>query len=219
MFWDNEYKSKERVWGERPSELAIAAAGYLQKCKSSNEILSILDIGCGYGRDAFYLENLGCMILGIDISEEAINIASDVVLKVQKEDVKFQCCNFTELKEEKYDIVFISNLYQLLKKNERKELRKAVMRILKPNGLLFLSTLSIKDSEHCGKGTPIPEESNSFQDRVYLHFCTREELVEDFAFLNIKELYEHEYYEPHSTGEIHHHISWILIGEYVGTST
>jgi len=24
MFWDNEYKSNERVWGERPSELAVA---------------------------------------------------------------------------------------------------------------------------------------------------------------------------------------------------
>jgi len=25
MFWDNEYESNERIWGERPSELAVAA--------------------------------------------------------------------------------------------------------------------------------------------------------------------------------------------------
>jgi len=51
-----------------------------------------------------------------------------------------------------------------------------------------------------------------------LDFCTRNELGNEFNFLKIKELYEHEYYEPHSTGEVHHHISWILIGESAGTS-
>jgi 2-polyprenyl-3-methyl-5-hydroxy-6-metoxy-1,4-benzoquinol methylase len=218
MLWDNEYRANKRVWGEGPSELAIAAVGYLQKCKSNNEILSILDIGCGYGRDAFYfLDNLRCRIFGIDTSEEAIDIASNAVLKAQKEDVRFQCSNFTELKEGKYDIVYVSNLYHLLKKNESRELRRTVVKTLKPKGLLFLSTLSVSDPEHHGKGIPVPKESNSFQDRTYLHFCTREELIKDFAFLDIKQLYEHEYYEPRVTGEIHHHISWILMGEYVST--
>jgi 2-polyprenyl-3-methyl-5-hydroxy-6-metoxy-1,4-benzoquinol methylase len=219
MFWDNEYESNERVWGEGPSELAVAVVRYLQKYKLNNEILKILDIGCGYGRDAFYfLDNLRCRIFGIDISEKAIDIASNAVLKAKEEDAKFQCCNFTELKESGYDIVFVSNLYQLLKKNERKELRETVVRTLKSNGLLFLSTLSVRDPKHYGKGIPVLEEFNSFQDRVYLHFCTREELIEDFTFLNIKELYEYEYYEPRATGEIHHHISWILVGEHVDTS-
>ena len=219
MYWDNEYSSKERIWGQEPSELAIAAVRYLQECKSKNEILSILDISCGYGRDAFYFfNNLKCKNFGIDISEKAIDIASRTVRKEQKEDVKFRCCDFMELKEGKYDIVFVSNLYQLLRKKEREGLRKTVMETLKPEGLLFLSTLSVVDPEHCGKGVPVTEEPNSFQDRVYLHLCTREELVEDFAFLNIKELYEHDYYEPRVTGEVHHHISWILVGEHVAPS-
>ena len=216
MFWDDEYKSDEHIWGERPSELAIAAVKYLQKCKLKKRIFSILDIGCGYGRDVFYLsDNLGCGILGIDISRKAIEIASDTAFKTQKvDDVKFECCNFTELRDGKYDLVFVSNLYQLLKKDEREELRKTIMRTLAPNGLLFLSTLSVRDPEHYGKGIPVSD--NSFQEKVYIHFCTREELIEDFAFLNIKELYEHEYYEPHANGEVHHHISWILVGKYEG---
>jgi SAM-dependent methyltransferase len=214
MFWDNEYKNNERVWGEGPSELAIAVVRYLQKCKSSREILSILDIGCGYGRDAFYFwDKLGGKVLGIDSSKRAIDIALNAALKEESEVVKFRCCNFTELEVGSYDIVFISNLYHLLKKDERKELRKAILKTLKQEGLLFLSTLSAKDPEHYGKGIPVPGESNSFQDRVYIHLCTGEELMEDFAFLDIKELYEHEYYEPRATGEIHHHILWILVGQ------
>ena len=211
MDWDKKYESNERIWGEQPSELAIAAVRYLQKCKLNTRLLSILDIGCGYGRDEIYfLDNLRCSILGIDLSEKAIDLASNAILNTQKKNVKFQRCDFTELKEDKYDIVFVSNLYHLLKKDERKELRKTISRTLKPNGLLFLSTFSVNDPKHCGKDIPSP---NSFKDGAYRHLFTKEELVDDFVFLIIKELYEHEFYEPRAAGEVHHHISWILIGE------
>ena len=219
MYWDKEYASYERVWGEAPSELAKAAVRYLREHQPNTDVLNILDIGCGYGRDALYFsDNCSCSILGIDISEKAIDIASKAVLKGQKKDVRFQCCDFTELNEGKYDMVVVSNLYQVLKKDEREALRKAAMTTLKPNGLLFLSTLSTRDPEHFGKGIPVPGEANSFIDKRYVHLCAREELIEDFAFLDIEELYEHEYYEPRANGEVHHHISWILIGEQAATA-
>lgn len=196
--------------------MALAAVDYLQRHNLNDGVLSMLDIGCGYGRDAvYYADNLDCRVLGIDVSEEAIRIASDMAREKQVENVKFQRADFAELSEHRYDVVSASNLYQLLRGNERKSLREAVMRTLEPAGLFFLSTLSVNDPEHHGKGAPIPGEANSFsfQQKAYLHFCTGEELVEDFAFLNIRELYEHEYDEPRATGEVHHHISWILVGE------
>ncbi|MGB2798264.1 MAG: class I SAM-dependent methyltransferase [Dehalococcoidia bacterium] len=217
MYWDKEYESCERVWGEGPSELAKAAVRFLQEYAPKADVLNILDIGCGYGRDAFYFsDNCSCSILGIDISGKAIDIASKAALKTPEGDMEFRCCNFTELTEGNYDMVVVSNLYQVLKQDEREELREAVTRTLKLSGLLFLSTLSIRDPEHSGKGIPVPDEPGSFIDKRYVHLCTREELIEDFAFLDIEELYEHEYYEPRANGEVHHHISWILIGEHAG---
>ena len=71
----------------------------------------------------------------------------------------------------------------------------------------------MSDPEHYGKGTPHPSESNSFYDKMHLHFCTREELSEDFWFLKIESLHEHEYFESRSQGETHHHVLWILIGK------
>ena len=35
MFWDDEYKRNERVWGEGPSELAVAVVEYLQRYNDS----------------------------------------------------------------------------------------------------------------------------------------------------------------------------------------
>jgi 2-polyprenyl-3-methyl-5-hydroxy-6-metoxy-1,4-benzoquinol methylase len=218
MFWDKVYSSNGQVWGDKPSELALATAGYLQKQKLSDQPLAVLDVGCGYGRDALYLaSNFRCAILGVDVSEKAIEIATKAVPHGQKERVKFQKRNFVELDYEKYDIVFASHLYHLLKDDERKKLRRIMKMMLKPNGLLFLSALSVNDPEHYGKGDPVPGETNSFHDKTYLHLCTKEELIGDFDFLYMKEIYEHEFYEPRATGETHHHISWILAGEHVVT--
>jgi len=213
MYWDSQYENNERLWGETPSILALAAGEHFQKHGLAGKMQNVLDIGCGYGRHTLYLAELtGCTVLGVDISEKAIALAK----KNRREDfrIKFLCCGFIELAENKeYDVVFLSNFYQLLKKEERSELRRIIVKVLKPNGLLFLSTLSTRDPEHSGKGTPVPGEINSFVDNVYLHLCEQSELEEDFGFFRIKELYEHEYFEPRATGETHHHISWILVGE------
>jgi cyclopropane fatty-acyl-phospholipid synthase-like methyltransferase len=212
MYWDNQYENNERLWGEKPGILALAAVEYLQKHGLAGKMQNVLDIGCGYGRDALYLvQHIGGTVLGVDISEKAIALAKR---NCRDSRINFRCCGFTELEEsKKYDVVFLSNFYQLLKKDERAELRRTIDKVLKPNGLLFLSTLSTRDPEHSGKGTPVPGEINSFVDNVYLHLCERSELEEDFSFFKIKELSEHEYFEPRVTGETHHHISWILVGE------
>jgi 2-polyprenyl-3-methyl-5-hydroxy-6-metoxy-1,4-benzoquinol methylase len=213
MSWNKDYKESGKIWGENPSELAKAAVRYLKKNKPVSESLNLLDIGCGYGRDAFYLlDNLQCNILGIDVSEKAIEIALNTVIKTKQHNIMFQSIDFASLGGDKYDIVFASNVYQILHPHEREAFRVAVKKALRPEGLLFFATLSTSDPEHYGKGMKVEEETNSFKDEKYLHFCTREELMKDFGFLDIKELYEQKYAESRSNGETHHHVSWILIG-------
>jgi SAM-dependent methyltransferase len=211
MHWDNKYKGNHRIWGDNPSELAVVTVEYLQEIGFDDKYVSILDVGCGYGRDAAYFcQHLNGMITGIDVSKEAIRMARDAYPGIKAE---FQRRSFTEV-HKAYDVVFVSNLYHILRGSERKMLRKAVARLLKPVGLLFLGALSTNDPQEYGKGTPVPDEPNSFEGKKYSHFFTQDELLQDFGFLKIKKLYEHEYYEPRATGDPHHHISWILIGEY-----
>lgn len=212
MSWDDKYRGNNRIWGDGPSELAIVAVEYLQTLDQHEEDLSILDIGCGYGRDAVYLaKHLECSVLGIDVSKEAIAMARDACAESPK--VAFQCCDFAETGGKRYDVVLVSNLYHLLEKNERHRLRDAIAELLEPKGLLFLGALSTNDSQDYGKGIPVPDEPNSFKGKAYRHFSTQDELAKAFDFLTIRELYEHEYDEPHASGATHHHASWILIGE------
>jgi len=72
---------------EGPSELGIAAVKYLQASGLDSRALSLLDIGCGNGRDAFYFcDNLAGKVLGIDISREAADIATDRASKARSEE-------------------------------------------------------------------------------------------------------------------------------------
>jgi cyclopropane fatty-acyl-phospholipid synthase-like methyltransferase len=215
LFWDKEYENSSRIWGDRPSELAIIAVKYLKRHQSDDKYLRVLDIGCGYGRDCLYLaKHLNCSVFGIDTSQKAIEILKNSTVDPYTKAIQFKCCDFMDIDQYKYDIVFASNLYQILQKKQREELRRKVTNILKPQGVLFLNNLSANDPEEYGKGEPCPDEQNSFINKKYLHFCTKEEMEEDFQFLSIKELYEHEYDEPRAQGEKHHHISWILIAEH-----
>ena len=108
-------------------------------------------------------------------------------------------------------MVFMSNLYHTLTPEERERLRETVKMNLRHDGHLFLSTLSVNDPEHYGKGKPVENEVNSFIGVKYVHLCTRQELEADFDFIDIKELFEHEYDEPRTDGK-HHHVSWIMYG-------
>ena len=76
-----------------------------------------------------------------------------------------------------------------------------------------MSTLSIGDLQHSGKGIAVRGEQNSFIEpngNGYLHFCTKEELLNDFSFLDVIQLYPLDYQEQRVGGS-HNHISWVLI--------
>jgi cyclopropane fatty-acyl-phospholipid synthase-like methyltransferase len=212
--WDRTYICEKKVWGDQPSKLAMFVYNFLAQSTQfrDKKDIFVLDLGCGYGRDAIFLaNNLPCHVLGIDNSGKAIEMARESLSQEMVKRVELLCYDFSRVND-RYDIILASSLYQILKPEDRDKLRETVKRCLKSDGLLFLSTLSIHDPQHFGQGTPIENDPNSFQQEKYIHFSTREELEKDFDFLNISALFEREYHEPRSSGVDHHHISWILIG-------
>jgi cyclopropane fatty-acyl-phospholipid synthase-like methyltransferase len=212
MVWDKNYSQDKKIWGEQPSELTLFTCTYLKNSPRSQNELHILDAGCGYGQNAVYLaKNLNCYILGVDNSCEAIALARESCPEDLKKRIEFLCYDFKDVID-KYDVIFVSNLYQVLKPEEREKLKDTVKRCLNNDGLLFLNTLSVSDPHHNENGTPVSGEANSFQDGKYIHLSTRNELESDFGFLTINALFEREFSENHSNGNNHHHISWIMMG-------
>ena len=66
-YWDNLY-SKNDYFGTGQTILANFAKDVIEK----NSIKNMLELGCGQGRDSVFFAKLGCNIVAIDISENAI---------------------------------------------------------------------------------------------------------------------------------------------------
>lgn len=101
--------------------------------------LSILDIGCGGGLVAEPLSRLGAKMMGIDVVEKNIKIASAHRDKKQL-DIDYHCADIVDLEGKEFDIVLclevvehVENLPLFLKK---------LTALVKKDGLLILSTIN-----------------------------------------------------------------------------
>jgi SAM-dependent methyltransferase len=214
MTWNKTYSDKKKIWGDRPSELALLASNFLNQSTwfKNHKDLFILDIGCGYGRDAVFLASrLPCHILGVDSSEEGLALAREALSADLKKRIELLCYDFSRVND-KYDVIMASNLYEGLKAPGRAKLIETVKRCLKSGGVLFLSTLSVCDPQHATHSHAENKTGEPLTNYRHLHFATRAEMEREFAFLDISLLYEREYAEPRAAGENHHHISWLLMG-------
>ena len=196
---------------DKVSKTASVALSFLQKKFVKYNQLTFLDIGCGDGRDINFfssnLENLN--IRGIDISLKAIENA--IELNSNKDNITFECMDWKDLDDSQYDIIYSSGVYHFFNLVDRDKFSLKIKKILKKNGFFFLSTLSSNDKQYYGKGVSVKNDPNSFQSEFFLHFCSEEELREDFKFLNIVELFEY-FHKDYST-DTEYHTMWMLIGK------
>lgn len=106
------------------------------------EKVTILDIGCGTGREAFSLYDMGFKVIATDISEHRIEIAKQLAFE-SKRDIDFLLTNGLDLPFESntFDIVIIwSQTFGLFYGEENQQyILEECNRVLKGNGILSFS--------------------------------------------------------------------------------
>lgn len=102
----------------------------------------ILDVGCGMGREAFALEDMGFFVVGIDISEEVIRQVTQLALKNRYE-VSFLHYDGHSLpfEDKTFDVVLIwAQTFGLLYGDGYKNsFLKECRRVLKSDGIISFS--------------------------------------------------------------------------------
>lgn len=103
--------------------------------KINNKKLKVLDIGCGNGNISNQLGELGHLVLGIDISEEAINVAKK---KNKLINVEFKAISAEELTvNEKFDVIVCSEVIEHL--NNPELIIQALKKLLSEKGVLIIT--------------------------------------------------------------------------------
>ncbi|MSR78999.1 MAG: class I SAM-dependent methyltransferase [Candidatus Taylorbacteria bacterium] len=190
-FWNKEYKKGGHLaLSEEPSGDLIKFTRFLERShgrKILNPTSSVLDLGCGNGRNLIYLaENFGMRGIGYDISNEAVNIAkkSSENLPIQYE-VRSIAGTFS-LPDSSQSIALDMMTSHFLEASDRKNLVEEIARVLKPGGWLFLKTFLLDEDLHAKqllRDNPASEPGSYIHPKIGVaeHVFTEEEIHEALA--------------------------------------
>lgn len=106
----------------------------------------VLDLGCGYGRDAAYYVKKKNKVTGVDLSKIAIRNCKNS-FKKQKLRARFIIANAKRLpfKANSFDVVHSASLLHFFNKRDIRSVLREAKRVLAPGGLFFSNLPSTKD--------------------------------------------------------------------------
>ena len=141
--WEQFFQEDERALSVPPSYSVRNAVGVFSKRNKHN----ILDLGCGLGRDYFYLAENGFFVIGVDLAESGLMIAKQIgkskgiatiLVKSDAKSLPFPDKSF----EGVYCFGLLHEFTGETKDNDIRKVMSEIYRILKFSGVLVLAVLS-----------------------------------------------------------------------------
>ncbi|MBI4068077.1 class I SAM-dependent methyltransferase [Candidatus Kaiserbacteria bacterium] len=155
-FWNKSYArrrgAESLTLSTNPSEDLQKFIRYIEREHGRtflNPSASVLDLGCGNGRNLIYLaREFGMRGVGYDISHEAIKQARTLGAGLP---LAFEVRSIAEpipLPDASQTIVLDMMTSHFLRENERAALRAEIVRVLRPGGWLFYKTFLLDEDQH-----------------------------------------------------------------------
>lgn len=188
-YWEEYYKKNN--FNCNNSLFSSCVSKYLEFSDAS-----ILELGCGNGRDAFYFEALGFSVVAID---QVVNELEFLSNEFGDKNIKFISGDFTQLGKISdiqgmhFDCIYSRFTLHSITTNDEKRLLSEVPRFLKEKGIFAIEARGKKNSL-CGLGDKIEEDECSVAYRYNDHYrrfidfdllCKR--LESDFDLIYAKE--------------------------------
>ena len=104
-----------------------------------------LDIGCGNGRNSFYLAERGFEVYGIDFSKNSIEWGNQIT-KEKAVKVNFLCQSIFHFKAEpeSFDYIYDSGCFHHIKPHRRSQYLNTILKYLKPDGYFAMACFNLK---------------------------------------------------------------------------
>lgn len=167
-YWNQYYKNK--ICSTEPSPFAQYVATLIDSGKS------LVDLGCGNGRDTVYFAGLGLQVTGVDLSDISVR-------SLQEQNIpgaRFICGDFVnpkEAAEDSFDYAYSRFTIHAINEQQERTFLKNIYEQLHPKGKFFIEVRSIHDPLF-GKGKKM-ERNAYFYDNHYRRFIVMDELVQN----------------------------------------
>ena len=133
--YEKWYEGSDYYWGLEPGDFLDEL---IELCPASPE-KTVLDIGCGEGKDAVYMAQKGYSVTAFDLTENGIRktnkLATDrgVDIDAYVEDVN------TFKIDKQFDIIYSTGTVQYLFDENKKEFFEKINAITKPGGIVYFN--------------------------------------------------------------------------------
>lgn len=180
--WERWYRSGPPSWKGSPLPLPELPEG-----------ARVLDIGCGTGSTMLQAFEKGCDVVGIDISEAAIERAGERI-SARGYDANLMSGDILDPSIDlgRFDCILLHHVLDNMVLEKRRRTVQKVKKMLNDEGMISFQDLSVNDVRS-GKGEEIERNTFIKGDGIMLHFFDLEETKELFEGLKVLELEEHEW--------------------------
>jgi len=194
--WDwSKIEPKEREYWSTPSKDVFQFMFYLKQRGQKK----VYDLGCGIGRNLFFLINMGFDVYGSDYSLDAV-VEVNHHLEEMKYPNRVKHESMTEITEpdESYDAVIAYNVVYHACLLDMAKALKNIYRILKPSGSLLITFQSRKSPSYKKELEIEPwtiVKNKGDEKDIPHHYVDRDEIFQLLSGYDIVELsyIEHEY--------------------------
>jgi ubiquinone/menaquinone biosynthesis C-methylase UbiE len=98
---------------------------------------SVIDIACGEGYGSSFLADVASSVIGVDIDPEAVSFAA---AKYKKKNLEYRVGNCAAIPAENESVDVLVSFETIEHHDQHDEMMREVKRVLKPGGLLIIST-------------------------------------------------------------------------------
>jgi 2-polyprenyl-3-methyl-5-hydroxy-6-metoxy-1,4-benzoquinol methylase len=158
-FWTTDYKSRGRVYTEMVQRVAEQTSLVEE---FFNNAFPVLDIGCGFGRQAILLAKKGFIVTGLDTSKIFIELAT-ALFKRNHLSGEFSNNSLEDLAPRKFSQIILFDMIEHVKPSSRRAFLSNVHSVSLPGALAIASLPHLKKRLSS-------RLNNSLRKRVTQHF-------------------------------------------------
>ncbi|KAJ3587507.1 hypothetical protein NHX12_011104 [Muraenolepis orangiensis] len=190
QFLDNQQYTRRGILRyEKMFGAGYVSTGGLSTTKEFVDLLNlkpgqkVLDVGCGIGGGNFYMaKTFGVEVLGLDLSENMVEIAMERAIDEQLPMVHFEVADATRrsFEEESFDIIYSRDT--ILHIDDKLALFKRFHSWLRPGGQLLISDYC------CGEKPWTPSFQDYVQQRGYVLYTPQQygKFIEEAGFCSVR---------------------------------